>query len=276
MASKKKPITFGLSDKELKTIKNRKTAGIIIKAAELARRQRQFNVGDVLVSYTTDTEGKIHYEMMPSSSVKQKYVVVHKDDNELVYCKKVLVTGQLGVGVELICDQKWRTEEYTLDPEQADHIILGDENEEFDPFAAAKKLRKHKDAIKRHNETIVVPTKDKPEVRAFLKEITEKFGTESTVKIWKMNGWSDTNPEELTVTSAKEEPIDKISRNQNYWGQGKPLVDQWYVDEGFATKFTIKTKSNRSWGTTELLEPSMQYRGYLYFFTKPKTYAEEE
>lgn len=220
----------GVTEKELNGLRRSKSARAIIDCTKNIVEQNQFNVGDVLV-VKRRSDG---YIVKMTGDMPQKYLVVHKDEANIIYCKKVLMSGKIGVGLELPCTWNHSSYVFQLDEDLAEHMIL-DAVDQYDPLTQAREFRKFRDRNKRYNDKIKIKITrgNYGEVSAFLKQLT--VGT----TFWSMNGHSDINPTKYTVVSNQEIPIDtsphSYMRNQ--------IIDHELKNAGLQTKIVVEAKS---------------------------------
>lgn len=134
--------------------------------------EMRFNVGDVLIKKT------FHYSWNPQShsyddgqwmvdthsgrtgGTPKKFVYAFENELGIGYVKQLKINGS-GVTNTLICmaDVPAATTKFELDPEYADHLLIGDE--EFQPGAVYKEQKKlRQEAIKANKKLMVNFKKD--------------------------------------------------------------------------------------------------------------------
>lgn len=114
--------------------------------------QKQFSVGDIVVC--TDKEGKIKPNLGDG-----RYIVIHKDTNELITCRSIRSDGSMGSIWCPLADNN--TNFYlSLDPELAVNILLQNEGA-YDPTAAGKDLKRRKDRCRKMNKENIIEWPDR-------------------------------------------------------------------------------------------------------------------
>jgi hypothetical protein len=123
------------------------------KIMESFERYRPIEVGEVYsVSYLSHDNKPVYIKRSGSSSQKDKFLVIHKDQG-FVFAKRINSGGSLSK--EVIClTIRFPSPDYCLelDADQAESIIFQNE-EAFDPFKQGKDLSKRKNKARRINGT---------------------------------------------------------------------------------------------------------------------------
>lgn len=138
----------GLTAQEIKSIRRSLDGRYVFNAAKNMPYQRQFSVGDILVVRNMSSN-----KLVESGGVSEKYLVVHRDEADLVYCKRILSGGKLGQKVEMIATWDCDRMRFEPDPEKMESILM-DQEEGYDPYAAAKAQKRKQDKVRKHNKSI--------------------------------------------------------------------------------------------------------------------------
>ncbi|NVM33953.1 MAG: hypothetical protein HWN81_00055 [Candidatus Lokiarchaeota archaeon] len=149
-----------------RTKKSVKTAFTVGKNIEY---QRFFKVGDTLIRYNKRSNKVIKIDGIP-----ERYIVA-RNDNGIVYVKKILKSGKLGTGIEAIAVEDFDNYEYQIDPAQIDSVLLGTE---FDPRNARKRHNKIVDKLRRYNEKSRLRFKKDVEVQKWM------ANCKTGIKVW--------------------------------------------------------------------------------------------
>lgn len=250
----------GLTPKDLRSIQCSTDGRIVFNAAKSIPYQRQFAVNDVLVIRYVKS-GKYVEE---AAGIKEKYMVVHKDEADLVYCKRLLKGGKLGQKVEMIATWDLETYMFEPDPERMESILM-DQEEGYDPYAAGKALKKAQDRCRRHNKKLSVEIKGVKEADAHLRTI--KVGD----KIYTAYSLIEEEPNCREVVSVTIEPLATPTRNT--WG-GTSDLDKELRDAGLTDKCVVKVKHldhrYKSIDTLSISDVTRSW-GYYYHTNKPST-----
>lgn len=142
---------------------------------ESIEQSKQFKVGDYLIAYLPDENGKWKLDCN-SYGVAYKHVVVYSSPNGYPYIKRLNITGQ-PIG-DLIsgwgqCDMSDYIEQegpikWELDPDYADSLIL---QEEYDPTQLHKNKRALWKEVTQYNKANKIDTYDIPPILEFFKTL---------------------------------------------------------------------------------------------------------
>lgn len=223
----------GITAKELSGLRRQRTPRMVIDCAQMMAEQVQFNVGDVLVAINRQ-DGK---PCMQQGDMPQKFIVVHKDEANLIYCKKVLMSGKIGQGLDLICTWNSRYR-FQIDPELAEHIIL-DAEDQYDPLVQAREYRKLRDRVKRFNDKFKVKLSygNLTEVGAFFDTLAVG-GT-----IWTATSSDGNGIVKWTISDIVEKPLDMTVKKATY-SYNNVAPDDELSKLGWKTKKEIEVKSS--------------------------------
>ena len=115
----------------------------------------KFAVGDVLIreeKYRT-ADGHQWKTKLADCGLPNKYVYVFENDLGIGYIRRLSVNGRKFVDKPL-CVTEFDPDQtrFALDPEYADHMILSDENAEFDAKSRYDEIKKKREQIHRQNK----------------------------------------------------------------------------------------------------------------------------
>jgi len=123
-----------------------KSLKIIYRAMKSVERHANFEAGMVLVCRKRN--GKL---LTNTTGTPQKWIVANKMADVLCLCRRVGINGNIGKGIEVIAE--YDPDEYIFeeDPDVADAILWGLED---DPLGMPKKIGKIRSKIKKYNNNI--------------------------------------------------------------------------------------------------------------------------
>jgi hypothetical protein len=269
---KKVQFKLGVTEDELKRFVCSPTKRAVIDAVRQMQQQQGLSIGDIIVA--RDRKDK-KFQMM-DVNVVQKYVVVHKEECGMVYCKKILKSGKLGNGLNLPCmfDERW---EFVIDPDLAEHQIL-DQEEHYDATEKLRAIERVKNRIKRQNlkirENFKLPEQKGTDYPAMWNFIQNKL--KPGVVFWRFR-YYDSPVEQYEVLSVDEVPLD-LTQTKNSWGGGMSSGrDQHLKDGGINSKFLVKTKvlnaaSLQNWYVKADPWTMSDWDHYPIYLTEPQTY----
>lgn len=121
--------------KDIEAFKQSPTGRLLLEI----RDAWKFSTGDVLVRYKIDGDSKDIDLVSDVCPIPKKFRVMYIDDLGIPWIKQLSVRGGLGTKLMSLADS-WNhgRYKYTVDPEQADSILLG---YKYDPRIEYKRLR---------------------------------------------------------------------------------------------------------------------------------------
>lgn len=218
--SKNYPGNAPFSDEEMRILRSKPSTSEVINTAKNIVKQKVFNVGDTLIALDIKNENKPYLDN--NNHKPQKFIVQFKDEADMLYCRKINADGKLSKSIELIAGWDHERWMFIQDPEAADHVLLG--SDDYDPFKDAKKAKKLKDQIARHNKKLRIKFADLLEVKKWMDSLS--VGT----KIYK-KGYKDV--EEYEVTQILPKSI-KVKCLKGGWNLNQ--IEEWQ-SERFTSKY---------------------------------------
>lgn len=253
-----------ITEQELKNIRRTIQGRALLNAVSNIVYQRQFSVGDTLVvRYVSgNNNGKL---MEETAGVPERYQVIHKDEADLVYVKKILKGGKLGQKVDMIATWDYDRHRFEPDPEKMESILM-DQEEGFDPFAKAKELKKRQDRQRRANQKIRLRFKDQVEAEKYIR--TLKVGE----VLFSSHSLIDDTPNEREIVSIDLKPLEQPKQS---WGSTYDPDAAWR-NAGYTDKciLTVKYKDPR-YKSTSTIDSSELCRTWTNFYNK-KPFTSEE
>ena len=225
------------------------------------KKHDSFNTGDVLVA-RYENNGK-YVLLNEELQVKQKYLVVHKEDPGVVFCQAINKSGKLSPKIMVLAEHNLHFE---LDPDLASAIIL-DDQENYDAFSQVKDYRRKVDEVKKYNKKIALKWETPEELLAILGTL-KKGQTMWVSTVWEV----DLQSSECIIEEVGT-PNTDYSVIKNSYGGGTRIADAEWIDAGFKTKKPLlKVKYNRyTYSDTMSL---YRFKKYNFFVEKPKTVSE--
>jgi hypothetical protein len=163
---------MGITKEEWTILKRKPSTREAISIAEQLAAQADFQLGQVLVArnprvkegadWVTDNDGN-----------PQKWVVVFKNEANMVFAKKIIGGGRLGTGIDVLCAMAKEYYIFEEDPDKVDAILLDDENA-YDPAAKKRAIDKVKRAVQTYNRTIRLRFDDPDVARAYFTTLAAK------------------------------------------------------------------------------------------------------
>ena len=216
----------GLSSDERRKINNTSGLRDVLNGAKQLAKTKNFEIGEVLI--VQNSSGAVY--VLPGSNTPKKFLVVDKDeDTGVVYAKGINSNGRLGLKIEVLAswDSNWT---FLCDPDFAEALLL-DNEDGYDAFASAKKLKKDKDKVRKANQKI------RQDTDRYEKGITFTNSLSPGDKIWISYGWTD-EADEFEIIEAKTVPLEPTRKNA--WSSYEP--DQHYKEKNLTEKPFIKVR----------------------------------
>lgn len=115
----------------------------------------KFSVGDVLLKEDKyGNEWRVH---TASCGLAYKYVYVFENELNIGYIRRLSIKGDNFVGAPTcVLEFDPETTRFIPDPEFADHVLFGDEGEEFDSQSRYANLKKRREQINRKNKKMAI------------------------------------------------------------------------------------------------------------------------
>ena len=120
--------------------RNKEALRILRNAGQLCK----YNIGDVLISYDRNDK-----PMMQNENMVQRWVVVNKDDRDVLFAKKMMINGNLGTGIYLLAEVRG-VERFDIDPDFLDLILLGKEDE-YNPAKINREIANKRTKLRKIN-----------------------------------------------------------------------------------------------------------------------------
>lgn len=119
----------------------------------------KFSIGDVLIreekTYSYKTNETSWETKIAGCDLPYKYVYVFENELGVGYIRRLSVNGRKFVE-KPICVTEFDPDQtrFSLDPEYADHMLLANEDEEFDAKSRYNELKKKREALHRKNKKV--------------------------------------------------------------------------------------------------------------------------
>lgn len=207
-------------------------------------------VGEVYSVSYTNHENKIKYVARGgSSSKKDKFIVIYKDDG-FIFAKRINANGDLSK--EVIClTIRYPSESYSLelDSDQAESIIFQDEKS-FDPFKQGKELSKKKNKARRFNKSKIITYESAQDAFNFVSSLKvgdRLFDTSTTF------GEGIVQWEVTSINNRATDKTPQMDWNNKVYTYGKTDVDQKHNKNGFDNLISVEISMvgeaplNRKW-----------------------------
>jgi hypothetical protein len=137
----------------------------------------KFSIGDVLIreeKYSKyDGTGSFEWKVSKAScDLPYKYVYVFENELGVGYIRRLSVNGRKFVD-RPICITEFDPDQtkFSLDPEYADHMLLANEDDNFDTKSRYDEIKKKREQIHRQNKKIRIPLNDEAQVLAWMKTL---------------------------------------------------------------------------------------------------------
>jgi len=118
---------------------------------------QQFNVGDILIRMWRYGDSEWKPEVISSTTdAPKKYLYAFQNELGIGYIKSFKTNGQLSEVSQCITQLINNNSRFILDPEYADHLILG-AGEEFKPTNSFKEKKKFRDKAIANTKKLLIP-----------------------------------------------------------------------------------------------------------------------
>jgi hypothetical protein len=169
-------------------ILNRKpSTSTAINIAKNINVQNGFSVGETLICINKHTQKPYTTN---DGVTPQKYMVIHKDDCGMIYCKRI-TSGRLGKGIEIIATWRFNDAMFVQDPDVIEHVLLGNEAD-YDPFRKSRLLANLRQRITKHNNEFSLRFDDGTSAQQWIDTVPVGFtfwkGNESEAVEFKVTG----------------------------------------------------------------------------------------
>jgi hypothetical protein len=193
----------------------------------------KFTIGDVLICEekhrkydgTKDFEWKTK---LANCDLPYKYVYVFENELGIGYIHRLSINGRKFVE-RSICVTEFDPDQtrFILDPEYADHMLLADENENFDAKSRYDDIKKKREQIHRKNKKLCVQIDDEIQAAAWIKSL--KVGDQ----IW----WGN------TINSIRKEPysVQSINSSTDYYHGYAAVINVIITDGKYTSSFSSST-----------------------------------
>lgn len=252
MSSQQGP--HGITEQEIKNICRSTDGRVLINAVHNIAYQKDFDLGDILVCRNLRAKDK--GLIMEAAGLPEKYQVVHKDEAQLIYVKRILKGGKLGQKVDMIATWSFDNYRFEADPDKMDSILM-DQEEGYDPYAKSKDLKKKQDKQRRLNKNMRKRFSHFGDAENYIR--TLKVGQ----RFYMTGSLIDDDPEEREVVSVDILPL----------APGDHEPDEEHKKAGFSDRCIVKYKSLKynSPYTGDLTPSSLTVSWYNFYETKPYT-----
>lgn len=137
----------------------------------------KFTIGDIIVREDKhkkfDGSGTFEWKTkLADCGIAYKYVYVFENELGVGYIRRLSVTGRTLVD-RPICVTEFDPDvtRFTLDPEYADHMLLSNENDEFDAKSRYNEVKKKREQVHRKNKKLCVQIDDEFQAVVWIKTL---------------------------------------------------------------------------------------------------------
>lgn len=228
----------------------------------------KFNVGDVLVKNVITGYGDERRwepeQVSHISTASKKFLYFYENEDGIGFIKSILSTGKIGEAVTPMTEFDPDNIKFELDPDYAEHIILSDENEEFNAAARHEHKKKFREKAYRANKKLLASTYNNGDRLAFLH--TLKVGD----KLWMGHDMDQMVESQYEVLSMAVAP------NSDRWHRER--FEKWKKENGITLEhitITVKqltSKYPNNIGSTQ----HIAYDSYNRFMTIKTPYPMTE
>jgi hypothetical protein len=262
-----------LSDIDKKKIEKNHSYKIYKKWSQTAKNYKEFEVGTaVFIKRKSDntllSRGGFYSR---SKSPPTKFIII-ENDNGFLFAKRILATG--GLGKDIIClTSDYGSERWELVPDDAmvDAMLL---DEEYDPAAEAKELKKKKNKASRVNSKHRIAFNTAHDSYAFL------LGLSPGDKLWTCDTTFGSNIAEYEVVKTTLREVKSLAGQRYIYGADK--IDKYHDEEVFEkvleVQLFLKNGGNRWSNTNKVIyfinickKPDYRYYNEIWFNKKPVT-----
>lgn len=198
----------------------------------------QFNVGDILIRQYVNYDDKVEVDKL-NSGAPRKYLYAFEDDCGMGYVKMFKADNKLSEVAVPLTEFNLDRDKFILDPEYADHIMIGDGD--FNPIETQNEVKKFRNRAIARNRKLVMPLKE-------LKDVLDMF---KTMKV------GDTFNRGYTVPDMCESKYEVIAINLNT--KVADVKNQWEIDN-VIRKFNLTKKD--SWPLLSVKTVEHSYSHY--------------
>lgn len=245
-----------LNPKEQKQLNDCINNNLVRKWLKL-RESLKFEIGDVLIKKIRSGDKWVDENIASQTKMPQRYVYIHEDEEGIGYFKKLLISnGSLGAELFSITDFDFEHNRFEVDPEYAEHTLLG---AEFDIKDIKKKANEGKRIATKMNRKIGIKATKFTDLNKFFEKV------QAAGVFYYTYDWTGRSQYELKITAMEKITIKELERQQSL-RYGSKFTDRFVagtVDADYTYKLSIQGK----YGKEERY--AYDYQRYILYEIQP-------